>query len=141
MQITLSQEEIEVAVQDYVRRMGITCPVEDMTFQRSLNPTSIWAQITVTTGSITPVEYPSICAASEEDTEAKTVSVSIGPSVVSPAPTPDKETDPFVSDSKPKEVVAEAPEKIQYEEDEQAADAVETGPSPTASDTRHSLFG
>lgn len=73
MQITLSQEEIEVAVHDYIRRMGISCPVGEMSFQRSLNPTTIWAQIVVTTDAIAPVEYPDVCSDSfrAEDTQSE----------------------------------------------------------------------
>ena len=141
MQITLSQEEIEVAVHDYIRRMGISCPVGEMSFQRSLNPTTIWAQIVVTTDAITPVAYPNVCSDAIPDKDDTHSCFGVGAEdpieglTVHPTPANVTPAATFTSgDSNPPEVEPEP--KVD------GADAIaeEDRPEPVVA-VKHSLFG
>lgn len=47
MQILLNQEEITVAIQDFIRKVGITCPVDDVSFTVTRSPAGVTAQVDI----------------------------------------------------------------------------------------------
>lgn len=70
MQITISQDELEVAVTTYLRSMGITGEISGITFTQTRSPTAI--QTTIELGSMAPTRPTAVEAPAEAEPEAPT---------------------------------------------------------------------
>lgn len=47
MQIILNQDEITAAIQDFVRKVGVTCPVDDVAFTVTRSPQGVTATVDI----------------------------------------------------------------------------------------------